>query len=202
MIEINLLEKKKQFRLPVVLGIDLNEVNWKPLVFAYVVQFVVTSFILPEFDFGLKEMQDKVVPLKNELRKIQRDVRKNKGLTELLAAFEEQIARLKQREKEVEAVMQLKTNPKNVLSGITKIIPEDLWLDKLTIGSDKKIYMEGAAISYKSVGEFIIKSNELEFFNSTITIKDSTTEETKLYGTSYRLQKFKLEGAVSSFGVL
>jgi hypothetical protein len=202
MIEINLLEKKKPMRLPVVAGVDLNEVNFKPLIFAYIVKMCVDWFVLPNIGGDISDLKIKLQGLQKQQRKLQADLKKNANLKEMLVAFDKQIAKLKRREAQVEQVLKQKTNPKNILSAVTKIVPDDLWLDILTIDSDARIYVEGGAVSYRSVGELISKANELEFFGGSIVIKDSLTEEKKVYGNTYRLQKFKIEGSIDSFGVL
>lgn len=202
MIEINLLEKKKPLRLPVVAGVDLNEVSFKPLVAAYILKLCVDWFVVPNIGGDISDLKIKLKGLQQQQRKIQADLKKNANLKEMLAAFDKQIAKLKRREAQVEQVLKQKTNPKNILAAISKIVPDDLWLDNLSIDTSGKMFVEGGAVSYRSVGELISKANELEFFGGSIVIKDSLTEEKKVYGNTYRLQKFKIEGVIDSFGEL
>ncbi|WP_034720378.1 PilN domain-containing protein, partial [Bacteriovorax sp. DB6_IX] len=69
----------------------------------------------------------------------------------LLTAFDQQIKKLKTRELQVEQVLKQKTNPKNILSALSKIVPEDLWFDKMSINKEKRLFLEGGAVSYRSV---------------------------------------------------
>jgi hypothetical protein len=201
MIEIDLLEKKKPVRLPTVAGIDLNEVSLRPLILAYIVKICVDSFILPGIGSNIEDLQLKSTSLAKRQRKLQAEQKKNRNIKDLLSAFDKQIAKLKLRETQVEKVLKQKSNPKNILAALSKIVPEDLWFNNLKIDKSKKLFLDGGAVSYRSVGELISKSNELEFFNGAIIIKDSTTEEKKHFGQTYRLQKFTIEGAIQSFGV-
>lgn len=201
MIEINLLEKKKPIRLPVVAGIDLNNMSWKPLILAYIVKICVDTFVIPEIGSNIDQLERESAALSKRQRALQTQIKKDRNVKELLTAFDQQIKKLKTRELQVEQVLKQKTNPKNILSALSKIVPEDLWFDKMSINKDKRLFLEGGAVSYRSVGELISKSNELEFFNGAIVIKDSITEEKKHFGQTYRLQKFSIEGDIQSFGV-
>ena len=202
MIEINLLEKKKPIRLPVVVGIDLNEVSIKPLVFAYIFKLCVDWFVIPNIGSDVADLEIKQKGLQQQARKIQKALKKNKSLNKKLELFERQILKLKQREAQVEQVLKQKTNPKNIVTALSKIVPDDLWFNEITINKQQRLKIDGGAISYRSVGELISKANELEFFGGSIIIKDSQTEEEKIFGDTYRLQKFKIEGDISSYGVL
>lgn len=202
MIEINLLEKKKPFRFPIILGIDLNEVKIKPLVIAYIIQILIDSngsMIIGEQD---QAILDQINQKNQELRSHKEFLQKNANLADLVLGFEKQIDRLKEREKQVKTVIDLKTNPKNIISSISKIIPEDMWVDNLTIEGTGEIKILGGSISYRSVGEFITRANELEFFGGSILIRNSVTEEEMINGTSLRVQKYTLEGKIVSYGVI
>lgn len=202
MIEINLLEKKKPFKLPVVLGIDLNEVKIKPLVLAYVIQILVDSYGSVIIGEPSQVILDEISQKNIELKKHKDFLQKNANLADLVLGFEKQIERLKERERQVKTVIDLKTNPKNIISAISKIIPEDMWLDNLSIESNGEVKFSGGSISYRSVGEFITKANELEFFGGSILIRNSVTEEETINGNTIRVQKYSLEGKIVSYGII
>lgn len=202
MIEINLLEKKKPFKFPIVLGIDLNEVKIKPLIIAYIIQILIDSngsMIIGEQD---QAILDQINQKNQELRSHKEFLQKNANLADLVLGFEKQIDRLKERERQVKTVIDLKTNPKNIISSISKIIPEDMWVDNLSIEGTGEIKILGGSISYRSVGEFITRANELEFFGGSILIRNSVTEEEMINGASVRVQKYTLEGKIVSYGVI
>ena len=63
MIEINLLEQKKQFKMPSVLGIDFSTINVKMLIFAilfsYIPEIFLKSYYESEnYDFGPEQDYD------------------------------------------------------------------------------------------------------------------------------------------------
>lgn len=202
MIEINLLEKKKPFRLPVILGVDLNEVKIKPIVIAYIIQIVIDLYSPDFIKSDITALEEEFQRLSNELKVHKKYLTKNENLNELIAGFEKQIEKLKRREQEVKTVIDLKTNPKNIISAFTKIIPEDMWFDSITIDGQNDIKITGGSVSYRSVGEFMQKANELEFFNSSILIRNTLSEDESVSGKTVRVQKYSLEGKIYSFGVL
>ncbi|EQC43343.1 PilN domain-containing protein [Bacteriovorax sp. Seq25_V] len=202
MIEINLLEKKKPFKLPVVLGVDLNEVNIKPIVIAYILTIIVDAYVRPAIGEDVTDLKMQLESLNAETKKIKTFLNKNKSLADMLTEFGKQIEKLKDREKQVKTIIDMRTNPKNIVSAITKIIPEDMWFDSFEINSKNEVKIEGGAISYRSVGEFITKANELEFFGGSILIRNSVTKEITINSSEYRVQSYSLEGKVTSFGVL
>jgi len=202
MIEINLLEKRKPFKLPVVLGVDLNEVNIKPIVIAYLLTIIIDAYVRPAIGGDLEVLKNQLETLNSQNRGIKSFLNKNKSLADMLLEFGKQIEKLKDREKQVKTIIDLRTNPKNIVSAITKIIPEDMWFDSFEINQKNDVKIEGGAISYRSVGEFITKANELEFFGGSILIRNSVTKEITINSSQYRVQSYTLEGKVTSYGAL
>ena len=49
MIEVNLIEKKKVSKLPVVLGVDLNNLNFKMLVLAFIVYYAPDFYLTDQW---------------------------------------------------------------------------------------------------------------------------------------------------------
>ena len=95
MIEINLLNKKKGIELPVVLGIDLNLVNWKLLIVAYVLTYTPGWFLTPEFEKKIQLIDTEIKVLQKKLKKAKKEVGKNTNVEEQLLAFNRQIQKLK-----------------------------------------------------------------------------------------------------------
>ncbi len=138
--------------------------------------------------------------MSKESKKLARELRKDKGLEKKMAAFDQQIQRLKQRETEVEQIMAQRSNPKNILAEIPKKIPKDLWIDEIIIKDKHNISLSGGAISYASLSSFIEKIRKLQYFSGNLVPKDTKTETIDYYGKKIRASVFTAEGKIVTFG--
>lgn len=199
MIEINLLEKKKAFKAPVVLGVDLAKLPWRKMIVAVALaKFPVDYY--REFTVELEQAKEKEINvLKQELRKVNKDVVKNRGIKEQLSAFNDQIERLKSRSAQVDKIIKLKTNPRYLLERLARSTPEELWFEELILDGGGKINIKGGATNYTSIGEFIVKVNESPIFNGSMLLKDSQTEEVSKDNVTFREEKFEIEGEIKLY---
>ena len=199
MIKINLIEQKKPFKMPVVLGVDLSMINIRLIIAAIVVSYMPEIFLYPDWDNqrGLKE--NKIKSLNVKLRKIKRKIRKNSKAKLELEAFNLQVEKLKKRRSYVTQIVNLRSNPKKILERLARDTPSDLWFEYLKIDREKKITISGSAFSYKDIGDFIISANESQFFGKTLSLTDSETKKEKIQGSLINLEKYKIEGSVQNF---
>ena len=199
MIKINLIEQKKPFKMPVVLGVDLSMINIRLIIAAMVVSYMPEIFLYPDWDNqrGLKE--NKIKSLNVKLRKIKRKIRKNSKAKLELEAFNLQVEKLKKRRNYVTQIVNLRSNPKKLLERLARDTPTDLWFEYLKIDREKKIKISGSAFSYKDIGDFIISANESQFFGKTLSLTNSETKKEKIQGSLINLEKYKIEGSVQNF---
>lgn len=201
MIKINLLEKNKPFRLPVVAGIDFNEIKFK-LVLLGTIIYLIPDLFLPDFFASRQEkLNQQVEQLNKELTKINLENKKHKGSVDQLEVYKQQEARLVERSKQVEKIIKTRTNPWQVLEKLAKSTPDDLWFDQVVISSNKTIGIQGAALSYKSIGLFIASNNDSRFFGNTMKLGTSETKSIKVEGDPYRVETFSINGSIRSFDV-
>ena len=199
MIEINLLEQKKQFKMPSVLGLDLTQLNLKMLGFAIVFAYIPEIFLIDYFDDQNKEL-DVVIEAKGKIiTKYAKELRGSKEIQKKLKAFNQQVKKLKERSALVDKIFAQKTNPKRVLEKIARSVPEDLWFNTLIINEDKSVEIKGAANSYKSIGNFISLANDSAFFSSTLMMADSKTATEKIGVRETRVETFEIKGKVLTF---
>ena len=64
MIEINLLEQKKPFKLPVILGLDLASINYKALLLTGVIYFLPEPLLYNDWGNEIQEKQQVVNSLR------------------------------------------------------------------------------------------------------------------------------------------
>lgn len=199
MIEINLLEKKKSFKAPVVLGIDFAKLPWKSCIASYLIITYPMDYIKEAFKEMQSEKNQEVIALRNRLGKLKRELRKNRGVKEQLQAFNKQIEKLKKRSDQVDKIIGLKTNPRYLLEKVARSTPEDLWFDELVINDKDELMIKGASESYASIGVFIAKANDSGYFGKSLQLKDSKTEEIKERNITLRQESFTVQGKVSVY---
>ena len=130
---------------------------------------------------------------------LRREIKKNENIKGQLLAFNEQIERLKTRSEQVNKIIKSKTNPRFVLEKIARTTPENVWFDSLVINDENAITITGATDSYTSIGEFIANLNDSPYFERSIQLTSSNTEEENLSGNVYRVEKFIIGGDVKVY---
>ncbi len=199
MIELNLLEKKVPFKLPVVLGLDLGALNFKMIGFAIIIYYVPPIFVHIHFAEKLKLEEEALVRVSSENTKITQQIGKNINIKAQLDAYNKQVERLKARSLQVDEILKIRTNPKKVLEKIARSIPEDLWFDQLKIGENKEVYVAGGAYTPRSIGEFITIINDSPFFGNSITpIKQENKQDT-IDGVLTSYEVFELKGKIKNY---
>ncbi len=199
MIEINLIEQKKKFKAPVVLGIDLGKLPLKKIIISYIVASYPISFIEDHFKSELAEDEKEVQALNKKFQDLRREIKKNENIKGQLLAFNEQIDRLKTRSEQVDKIIKSKTNPRFVLEKIARTTPENVWFDGLVINDENEIDITGGTDSYTSIGEFIVNLNDSPYFARTLQLSDSKTEEENFSGAVYRVEKFSIKGKIEVY---
>ena len=76
MLKINLIAQKKPFKLPVILGMDLNQVNLKMAIVAYVLYQVGFSSLTTKWEADSLEIKTETDQLEAQLRTLKKE---NKG---------------------------------------------------------------------------------------------------------------------------
>ena len=196
MIKINLLEQKKPFKLPTVLGADLSKVNLKAIIVAIVVSYMPSLIIYDDWVNAEKELDEKISKLREEGRALNKEVRANKDVEKKLTAFNKQVEDLKERSRRVEQIIQQKTNPKDALERLSRDIEDDMWFTKLVLTKENDILIDGISYSFKSISNFLLKANESRFFGKTLEVVESKTLIETYRGKKRRVESFKIKGKI------
>jgi Tfp pilus assembly protein PilN len=199
MIELNLLEKKQPLRLPNVLGLDLNALNFKMLAFALAFFYVPEYFVREHFDGQIKQQEEAISATKTQMDKITKEIGKNSNIKEQLDAYNAQVEKLKARSEQVDEILKIRTNPKKILEKIARSIPEDLWFDQLKINENKEIIITGGSYSPRSIGEFITIINDSPYFGNSITPVKQESKQDSLDGTPTNYELFELKGKIKNY---
>jgi len=199
MIELNLLEKKEPFKLPVMLGVDLNNLNFIMIGVAIFIYYVPEIFIRSSFEDKIKVEEESLAKITAETSKLTSESLKDNQVKTQLEAYNNQVEKLKVRSAQVDEILKIRTNPKKILEKIARSIPDDLWFDQLKINENRDVLIIGGAYSPRSIGEFINNINESPYFGSSITpVKQENKKET-IDGQTISYESFELKGKVKNY---
>jgi hypothetical protein len=199
MIKVNILGKAEGFKLPTVLGLDLNRLSLRGYLAVIIMWYVADYAVFETWNGEVSAMKEKNLMLQNEVNQLNATITKNAGIKSQIEEFKAQLERLKNRSEQVDKIFQSKSNPFRVLERLARNIPEDAWFDTIKFTEDKKVIIEGAAISHRSIGALITVANESSYFGKSLYIKDTSTVEEDYAGGKRRVEKFVIEGNIVSF---
>jgi Tfp pilus assembly protein PilN len=197
MIKINLIGQRKKNKLPTVLGVDLNTLNFKLIIICYIAGILGESFVKDMINKENQEAEGQIAVLQEQFSKIQEEIKKFENTREELERYNSQVERLRKRSSQVIAIINEKSNPKPALAQVSQFMPADMWLDFLEINSGGKITLRGGSESYVSVGNFIMSANESSIF-SNLNLASTNTQEVREGGVTRRLETYTVEGEVKT----
>jgi len=199
MISINLVKKKEKYKLPVVMGVDLNNVNWKNLILAWILLQVPALTVEKQWLEELSAKKVEVTEMRKKHAALRKRNRSNKQLSKMLTALNNRVEEIKAREKQVEKIVKIKTNPKKLLERLARDLPQEVWFDQLLIDRDKNIEVSGGTTVYKDVGVFIENTHQTPFFGKTLDLISSSTIEETVNNVDIRVEKFVIKGKVVTY---
>ncbi len=199
MIELNLLEKKQPLKLPVVLGVDLNVLNFKMLIIAAILFYVPEIYLKSYLEEQIAGETTNLQQMTEESLKITSEISKDSNVKTQLEAYNAQVEKLKSRSSQVDEILKIKTNPKKILEKIARSIPEDLWFDKLSINYDKELLISGGAFSARDIGDFITIVNDSPFFGNSITPTKQENKKEMMDGVNTNYEYFEIKGKIKNF---
>lgn len=199
MIELNLLEKKQPFRLPTVLGIDLDVLNIKMIGVAMVIFYVPEILIQNYFENKIKEEEEVLARLTTEGSKVAAEIKKNETAKAQLDAYQRQFEKLTAREQQVDEILKIRTNPKKVLEKIARSIPEDVWFSEIKINDNKEVIITGGSYTSRAIGEFITIINDSPFFANSITPTKQENKQETFDGVAGNYEMFELKGKIKNY---
>jgi Tfp pilus assembly protein PilN len=199
MIELNLLEKKQPFKLPDILGVDLNVLNFKMLIIATILFYVPEIYLKSYFEEQIANESTNLQNMTDESLRITSEINRDSNVKTQLEAYNAQVEKLKSRSSQVDEILKIKTNPKKILEKIARSIPEDLWFDKLSINYDKELLISGGAFSARDIGDFITIVNDSPFFGNSITPTKQENRKEMMDGVSTSYEYFEIKGKIKNF---
>jgi Tfp pilus assembly protein PilO len=199
MIKINLVQKKEKYKLPVVLGVDLGKINWKPLIIAVILIQIPDWTLKSDWQKEKDTIRQSTEKQRKEYNKLRKMNKSNSQLVKMLNALKKRVDEMKVREQQVEKIVKIKTNPKKLLERLARDLPTQVWFDELLIDEAKNIEVRGGTTTYKDVGVFIENTHQTPFFGKTLDLISSTTEQEKVNGLEMRIERFIIKGKVITY---
>jgi Tfp pilus assembly protein PilN len=199
MIELNLLEKKEPIKLPVVMGIDLNDLNLIMLIVAMIIWYLPQMFLESYIQDEVATITQEVEGLNQKNQKLLDEIGENAKIKDILKAYQSQVERLKTRSSQVDEILKIRTNPKKILEKVARSIPDDVWFNDLRISAENEVFISGGSFNSRSLGEFITIINDSPYFAGSITpVKQENRQET-LDGNLASYDYFEVRGKVKSY---
>jgi Tfp pilus assembly protein PilN len=199
MIELNLLEKKEPIKLPVVMGIDLNDLNLIMLIVAMIMWYLPQMFLESYIQDEVATITQEVEGLNQKNQKLLDEIGENAKIKDILKAYQSQVERLKTRSSQVDEILKIRTNPKKILEKVARSIPDDVWFNDLRISAENEVFISGGSFNSRSLGEFITIINDSPYFAGSITpVKQENRQET-LDGNLASYDYFEVRGKVKSY---
>lgn len=199
MIEINLIQQKKKLKAPVILGVDLANLNFKFLAVAFLINFFAADYVKDYYLEEIKKIDQEVSKVRADLNKVKSKIRKNSFIKDKLNVYRKQISKLRQRSEQVDKIIKARTNPFLVLERIAKSAPSDLWFEELQVTRAGQVSIKGGANSYQDIGLFINQVGTDPFFKELFQLKNSKTVEEKKSGFTIRVESFEVEGKINIY---
>ena len=199
MIELNLLEKKQPFLLPIILGMDLNIINFKMVTVALVLYYSPDFLVGQMLNSKMEDTQAVLNQLTIQNTKIQDEIGKDSDIKLQLEAYKIQVQKLQSRSAQVDEILKTRTNPKIILEKIARSIPEDVWFNEMTISDKNEISISGGSYSPRGVGEFITSVNDSPYFGGSITPSKQENKKENLDGVMSNFEQFELKGKIINY---
>jgi hypothetical protein len=198
-IELNLLEKKQPLKLPVVMGVDLNEMNLVMIVVAIIIYYVPGMFVDSYIEGKNKEIVTQIEEIKSKNDELKNEIGKNTQTREMLKAYQDQLDKLKSRSSQVDEILKIRTNPKKILEKIARSLSEDLWFETLVINAKNEIIITGGAYNSRSLGEFITLMNDTPYLGGSLTPTKQENKQDQLDGVLTNYDIYELHGKIKNF---
>ena len=201
MIKINLLKKKKRTHIPIVMGMDVNNINPRLIIFSIFIIYSPDIILVPILEGKNKTIQTAINEDQKKLDQLIKEVESSKKLLHEIAIYKRREKKFKEIDDLANDLVKRKNSPHKILLRMARSIPKDLWLDHLAIDSNKKILIKGGSLAYKSVGSFVSLMNESIFFDKSLDVVNLKTVDDDLLKKGNRMETFEIKGEVKVFDV-
>lgn len=195
MIKINLNTEKKKLDLTNVGGFDFSKLKIKALLLVIVLIYLPDFLVLPMWEEELQQSNEAISTKQMQLNTLKRKASQTKEYEKQLNELKAQEENLGKKLMAVKEAINQKKNPASLLLYIAKNIPNELWIQELSIENDI-LMIKGEALDYSSIGKFVTN------LRSSVFIKDANivgTNSTVREGDKRRIESFEVKFVIGRF---
>ncbi len=145
----------------------------------------------------LKTVNDKVSAINSKIKVINKDLKKYRKVRKQIKEYKDRIEILKIKSEKINQIISKKKNPKSFLVRIAKNMPDDLWIDSISINSNSDLEIGGGAKTYKSIGSFISKLKSFGHKDDNLSLKESKTSIINVDNYDYKVESFTIVGNIN-----
>lgn len=195
MIKINLSNSKKQVDISNIGGFDFTKMKIKAVILAAVLIYVPDFTILTMW---AKEQEDtnQIIQTKQmELTRLKKKVTDSQNMEKQILELKAQEENLGKKLTAVKQAISEKRNPASLLLYIAKNVPDELWINNLTI-EDNRMTIKGEAYDYTSIGNFMsnLKSSvfisEANIANTNSIVRPSDKRRIETFEVNFVISRF------------
>lgn len=199
MIELNLLDRPKALKIPVVMGIDLKKINIPLFVISLIVYFVVPDYIKSYYDNLVNEEVQVEKGIVQINVKIEDEIKKQGASKDELELYSKQIEEARVRSLQIDEILKTRTNPKKILEVFARIIPDEVSFQSLSIDLEDNILIKGESNESRAIGDFIAALNDTPYFGGSITPIKQESKLVTINGKETNIDTFELKGNIKNY---
>ncbi len=199
MIELNLLDRPKALKIPVVMGIDLKKINIPLFVISMIVYFVVPDYIKSYYDNLVNEEVQVEKGIVQINAKIEDEIKKQGASKDELELYSKQIEEARVRSLQIDEILKTRTNPKKILEVFARIIPDEVSFQSLSIDLEDNILIKGESNESRAIGDFIAALNDTPYFGGSITPIKQESKIVTINGKETNIDTFELKGNIKNY---
>ena len=195
MIKINLSNSKKKVDISNIGGFDFTKMKIKAVILVAVLIYIPDFTILPMWQKAQDDTNQIIQTKQMELSKLKRKVAESQDMEKQILELKAQEENLGKRLTSVKQAISEKKNPAPLLLYIAKNVPEELWINSLTI-EDDRMSIRGEAYDYTSIGNFMNNLKSSVFIReANITSTSSVVRPTD----KRRIETFEVNFVIARF---
>ncbi len=195
MIKINLSNTKKQVDISNIGGFDFTKMKIKAVLLVVVLVYLPDFTIVPMWEKETEDTNQIIQTKQIELSRLKKKVTESQDMEKQILELKAQEENLGKKLTAVKQAISEKKNPAPLLLYIAKNVPEELWINSLTL-EDDKLSIKGEAYDYTSIGNFM---NNLK---SSVFIREANITSTSSVvrpSDKRRLETFEVNFVIARF---
>lgn len=195
MIKINLSNTKKQVDISNIAGFDFTKMKIKAVILVIVLIYVPDFTLIPMWEKSQEDIKQIIQTKQIELSRLKKKVTESQDMEKQILELKAQEENLGKKLTAVKQAISEKKNPASLLLYIAKNVPDELWINSLSIEDDKML-IKGEAYDYTSIGNFMnnLKSSvfirEANITSTNSMVRPSDKRRIEVFEVNFVIARF------------